>query len=208
LEEIAMLEPFGRTISRHVPLFYALLCTALAGISGCGPEGATNPESEQGVGKSLSYVKLLPLTGELNPIGLEDLKGHVTLLNIWGWWCGPCRQELPHIAELRQRFADQPAFRLAAISYLSEDQESDVQSLRGKTSDLLKQLKLDLPTYYDPDWKTLDEIKAVANFQGFPTTLLLDRHGVIRAIWSGYWPGAESEMTRYIRVVLAEEGRK
>ena len=126
------------------------------------------------------------------PIGPGDLHGHVILLNIWGWWCGYCRAELPHMAELRQRFAGQTAFRLAAVSYPSGDSVSNVESLREQTADLLKRLDVDLPTYYDPEGKTLDAMKAVTDFAGFPTTLLLDRHGVIRAIWKGYGPGVEN----------------
>ena len=167
-----------------------------------------NPEDEPGVRDALTYVNLQPLTGRSSPIGPGDLQGHVVLLNIWGWWCPWCREELPHIAELRQRFAGQTAFRLVVVSYPSGDAASDVESLREQTADLLKQLDLDLPTVYDPDGKTLENIKAISDFAGFPTTLLLDRHGVIRAIWKGYAPGVETEMERYIAMVLAEEKGK
>ena len=84
-----------------------------------------------------------------------DLAGgyrdHVTLLNFWGTWCPPCRNELPHIAELRQRFAGREAFRLLAVSCPPGGQADDVQSLQEDTASLLKRLGLDLPTYYDPD---------------------------------------------------------
>ena len=63
---------------------------------------------------------------------------------------------------------------------------------------------MDLPTYYDPSAATVDAIKPLINLQGFPTTLLLDRGGVIRAVWEGYWPGAETEMERSVDAVLDE----
>jgi thiol-disulfide isomerase/thioredoxin len=186
-----------------------LAAAAIVGTSGCdGGRTGPNPEDEAGVRDPLTYVNLQPLTGQSGPIGPADLQGHVVLLNIWGWWCPHCREELPHIAELRQRFAGQTAFRLVVVSYGAGDSPSDVESLREQTADLLKQLDVDLPTYYDTEGKTLDAIKAVTDFAGFPTTLLLDRHGVIRAIWSGYEAGVETEMERYIAMVLAEEGGK
>ena len=67
-----------------------------------------------------------------------------------------------------------------------------VLSLRENTEALLKQLDLDLPTYFDPSDATRDAVDRVIGFQGFPTTLLLDRRGVIRAIWVGYRPGSTS----------------
>jgi thiol-disulfide isomerase/thioredoxin len=186
-----------------------LVAAALAGTWGCdGGRTQPNPEDEPGVREALTYFKLQPLTGHSSPLGLDDLQGRVVLLNLWAWWCPPCRAELPHIAELRQRFAGQTAFRLVAVSYPSGDQVGDVKSLREQTADLLNSLDLDLPTYYDPEGKTLEGIKAVTDFMGLPTTLLLDRHGVIRAIWVGYRPGVETEMERYVAVVLAEEKGK
>ena len=187
------------------PLTVVVLGFLLA-TSGCNRERpGPKPEDEPGVGEALTYLTLRPLTGPSSPVGLSDLKGHVVLLNIWGTWCPPCRAELPHMAELRQRFAAQTAFRLLAVSYPSIDQNDDVKSLREETADLLKRLNLDLPTYYDPEGKTLDTIKAIPDFAGFPTTLLLDRRGVIRAIWKGYIPGLETEMERYIAMILAEK---
>ncbi len=186
-----------------------LAAAAVVGTSGCdGGRTGPNPEDEAGVRDPLTYVNLQPLTGQSSPIGTRDLQGHVVLLNVWAWSCSHCREELPHLAELRQRFAGQTAFRLVVVSYPSGAPGNDVESLREQTADLLKQLDVDLPTYYDPERKTLDAIKAVTDFAGVPTTLLLDRHGVIRAIWKGYGPGVETEMERYIAMVLAEEPGK
>ena len=113
-----------------------------------------NPESYQGVGNQLTALELEPLVGNPPRLSASDLQNHVVLLNFWGTWCRPCRAELPHIAELRQRFAGQEAFRLVAISYPPLGQGDDLQSLREETAALLKRLNLDLPTYWDPDNQT------------------------------------------------------
>ena len=110
---------------------------------------APNPETHAGVGEPLPYLELLPLTGGQPPVGRQDLAGHVTLLNFWGTWCPPCRAELPHMAELRERYAGREAFRLLAVSCPAAGEPDDVQSLREDTEALLKRLHLDLPTYYD-----------------------------------------------------------
>ena len=146
------------------------------------------------------------MTGDAPPISLADVPNHVTLLNFWGTWCPPCRNELPHMAELRQRFAGREAFRLLAVSCPPGGQAEDVQSLQEDTASLLKRLGLDLPTYYDPGDATQTALGSVINLEGYPTTVLLDRHGVIRAVWAGFRPGVETEMERFISTLLDEAG--
>ncbi len=164
-----------------------------------------NPTQGTGVGKSLGFLRLLPLTGDASPVSLDDLKGHVVLLNFWGTWCPPCREELPHIAELRKRFAGQKDFRLLAVSCPLAGWDGDVKSLREETAGLLDKLGLGLPTYYDPDSATANELSTVMDMGYFPTTILLDRNGVIRAVWVGYRAGAETEMERYIGMYLEKD---
>jgi len=159
---------------------------------------------QRGIGKPCTFMELKPLSGSPPALSLADLQGHVTLLNFWGTWCPPCRAELPHMAELRQRFAGQRAFRLVAISYPPDGRAADRQSVLDDTTGLLKQLNLVLPTYYDPGGRTFDAVDATIGFEGFPTTLLLDRQGVIRAIWVGYEPGVETEMERRVAELLGE----
>jgi thiol-disulfide isomerase/thioredoxin len=169
------------------------------------PPAMPKPEDHTGVGRPLSYLELRPLTGDATPISLPDLQNHVTLLNFWGTWCPPCRDELPHIAQLHQRFAGQEAFRLLAVSCPAGGQSNDVRSLQEETAALLKRLDLSIPTYDDPDGGTEFTVRKLVAEQGYPTTVLLDRHGVIRAVWLGYRPGAETEMERYISKILDEE---
>ena len=163
-----------------------------------------NPESRAGVGQSIEYLNLQPLTGDARAVTRADLEGRVVLLNIWGTWCPPCRTELPHLAALRGRFAGQEDFQLLAVSYPASQDREDVDSLRTETSQLLNSLNLDLPTYYDPNYSLLYNLEETLDFRGFPTTLLLDRRGVIRAVWVGYRPGVETEMEWHIGRLLSE----
>ena len=164
-----------------------------------------NPIIHQGVGERLAFLKLQPLTGNQPPVSLQDLSGSVVLLNCWGTWCPPCRNELPHIAELRSRYAGHSDFRLLAVSYPPGGQSDDVESLREETALLLKKLDLDLPTYHDPHDLTLAEMKQKVGLEGFPTSVLLDRRRMIRAVWEGYLPGMEIEIERTIGSVLEEK---
>lgn len=60
---------------------------------------------------------LLPIPEELlkqeirglddKPFRLADYAGKVLVLDLWATWCPPCREEVPHLVALRQKYAAQ-----------------------------------------------------------------------------------------------------
>lgn len=46
-------------------------------------------------------------------LATADLKGHLTLVNVWASWCVPCRDEQPQLMQL----AKDGRFRLVGINY-------------------------------------------------------------------------------------------
>jgi cytochrome c biogenesis protein CcmG, thiol:disulfide interchange protein DsbE len=145
-------------------------------------------EQKKGVGAKLPALELQPLTGNSAPVTLADLEGKVVLFDFWGTWCPPCREEIPHMAHLTRELAEETDFRLLAVSCGSGGRE-DVEDLRTETESFLTQEKLELPTYTDPNGTTRRAFGEVATFNAYPTVFLLDRQGVIRAVWQGYKPG-------------------
>jgi thiol-disulfide isomerase/thioredoxin len=43
---------------------------------------------------------------EGNVVRSEDLKGKYLLVDVWATWCGPCKEEIPHLEALGERFRD------------------------------------------------------------------------------------------------------
>ena len=43
-----------------------------------------------------------------NILSLDNMQGRVVLLDFWATWCGPCKEELPRIAEIARRFHGEP----------------------------------------------------------------------------------------------------
>jgi cytochrome c biogenesis protein CcmG, thiol:disulfide interchange protein DsbE len=200
-------KPSTPTITYFIGLL-ALVAIVMA-VWAFWPQDGESISADQvrGVGATLQHLNLQPLTGDGRAVSLKDVKDHVLLLNFWGTWCGPCRLELPHIAQLKKRYAGREAFRVVAISYPPGTDGDDVQALKENTAALLKRFNLELPTYYDPRSDTVRSLTALLDLEefGFPTTLLLDRRGTIRAIWFGYRKGVETEMERYVGMILDEE---
>jgi cytochrome c biogenesis protein CcmG, thiol:disulfide interchange protein DsbE len=173
---------------------------------GSGEAEQELPEADRhrGVGTRLMGLELKSLIGDLPPISSADIQGQVVLLNFWGPWCPPCRKELPHVAELAKHFSDREEFRLAAIAYPPGGQLGDLNLLREETVDVLERLGLKVSIYCDSDNATLMAVDRAISFRGFPTTVLLDRQGVIRAVWVGYRSGLEDEMEEYVKKLLDE----
>ncbi|WP_349363034.1 MAG: DsbE family thiol:disulfide interchange protein [Roseitalea porphyridii] len=47
-------------------------------------------------------------------------QGNVSLVNVWGSWCAPCREEHPYLMEL----AEDPRIRIVGINYKDEPQNA------------------------------------------------------------------------------------
>jgi thiol-disulfide isomerase/thioredoxin len=52
---------------------------------------------------------------------LDDMQGRVVLIDFWATWCGPCNEELPHLAKIVKEFSAQP---LVVIS-ISVDKDEE-----------------------------------------------------------------------------------
>jgi thiol-disulfide isomerase/thioredoxin len=47
---------------------------------------------------------------------LKDLAGRTTLITVWATWCGPCREELPHVEKLYQTIKDRKDIQLVTFN--------------------------------------------------------------------------------------------
>jgi DsbE subfamily thiol:disulfide oxidoreductase len=106
---------------------------------------------------------------------LADYKGKVVLINFWASWCAPCQQELPELDRLAAQYAKR-GLRVVAVNV-------DEDSANGQES--LYKLGLYTPhleVLWDPHSKMVSDF----NIDSFPATFILDTHGKIHYIHSGY----------------------
>ena len=47
-------------------------------------------------------------TSDGTRFNLDNMSGHVVLIDFWATWCGPCNEELPHLQRLVKQFANEP----------------------------------------------------------------------------------------------------
>ena len=105
-------------------------------------------------------------------VKLSDLKGKVVVLNFWATWCGPCRQEMPHLAKVYEKYRDR-GFEILAIT---TDEKSD----RPKVAPFVKEHGLTFPVLYD------DGTADAYGVNGMPTTVYIDVQGRTRYQTTGF----------------------
>ncbi len=149
-------------------------------------------------------MHLTALTGDSQNVKLTDLIGDVTVINFWGTWCQPCRREFPEIAGLWSQMRLKEHFRLLAVSCPYEGDDDDLGPLREETKAYLELQQSQLPTYADPGSITRRAVAMASDETGFayPTTIVVDQKGVIRAIWVGYEPQVASQIKHLVGELL------
>jgi len=165
-----------------------------------------NATEGPGVGMPLVSLEVQPLTGTTDGVSLDNLRGKVALVNYWGPWCGFCVEEFPHLVELWDRNRGNPEFAFVSVSSGGQSDEN-VPQLKQETEAFMKARGATFPTYVDPDGANRQLLASLIGTNGFgyPTTILLDRKGVIRAIWLGYQSGYERQMEQLVSKLLAEK---
>lgn len=95
---------------------------------------------------------------------LKNFKGDkLVLLNFWGTWCAPCREEWPTIQKLYDSKKDKVDFVLIAM----QDKEEAVKKF-------LEENNYTVPVYFAESPVTSNVLP-----KSFPTTFLLDKGGRI-----------------------------
>lgn len=157
------------------------------------------------VGRSLSAIHLEPLVNADEPVTLEDVQGKVTLINFWGPWCPPCLMELPELLEIEKKYRERDDVRILLVSH-SGGHGMTLEELEADTRGILLKEQADPPIYQDEDADTIQAVVESAQLEdlAFPTTLLIDRQGKIRAVWTGYMPQFVKEMGDVIEQQLAK----
>jgi thiol-disulfide isomerase/thioredoxin len=102
-----------------------------------------------------------------NQVSLEDHLGKIVFLNFWATWCPPCREEMPSMEKLHNRFKKDD-FIILAIDL----QENQQQVKRFK-----KLFNLNFTFLLDSDGK----VGLMYAVRSIPSTYLVDRKGYLIA---------------------------
>jgi thiol-disulfide isomerase/thioredoxin len=177
-----------------IPRVYVIAVVVALLSSGCSDQSAPHPAIGRSVGP-------LPLVSVADPArAAPELAGRITLLNFWATWCPPCRRELPGLARLGSRLADEPRFQLIAVA--CDQQEPD--ELAPYVSRFLAGQRIDLNAWIDPDSALQTLFAEQYGFGSLPTTYLIGADGRVQRVWVGYRSRDEADMARTIFAALKD----
>lgn len=142
--------------------------------------------AEVKVGRPFPALESYGLEGQL-----PGASGHVVLVDFWATWCEPCRASFPAYSALQRELGDR-GFTIIAVS---------VDKKKGEYDEFLKKFAPSFVAVRDGKQRLAAEVQV----PGMPTSYLIDRHGVLRAVHSGFHGDASVKELRSQIIGLLEE---
>ncbi|MBY0084458.1 thiol-disulfide oxidoreductase ResA [Brevibacillus sp. M2.1A] len=136
------------------------------------------------VGSDAPNFSLEQLNGP--ELALESLKGKGVILNFWGTWCEPCKEEMPALQKQYTKFKDKG---LVVIGVNIGESPVAVEPF-------VKQFEIDFPILLDRQ----SEITKLYRIGPIPTTFFIDPDGEVQEVFIGQLDEAmiESKVTKIL----------
>jgi thiol-disulfide isomerase/thioredoxin len=102
---------------------------------------------------------------------LEDLKGKIVVVNIWGIWCPPCLREIPSLNQFATQYKNNA--NVVFIAFTEDNEAKLAKFLKSK------------PFKYNIIPKSSETIKSFSANMIFPTHYLINQDGKIEVVAAG-----------------------
>jgi cytochrome c biogenesis protein CcmG/thiol:disulfide interchange protein DsbE len=104
---------------------------------------------------------------------LTQLEGTPVLVNFWGSWCPPCREEMPRLVAAHQEFGD-------TVQFVGVD----IIDARDEATAFMEDYGMSFPSVFDPP----DAIKTSLGQFGQPATVFFRSDGTFEFAYAGPIP--------------------
>ena len=119
---------------------------------------------------------------------LQEQRGRVVMINFWATWCGPCRQEMPHLNRLYEKY------RASGFVLLGVNVDDDTRN----AAEVATKLGVKFPVLLDTDKR----VSKLYDLSTMPSTVIIDRDGKVRYVHKGYLTGYEDTYDKQVRELL------
>lgn len=150
---------------RKIKNLLALLLAAAMMLSACAFAEDTQPQYLFVGDKAADFTVTMSDGSTVTLTELLKTK-EMVLLNFWATWCGPCVMEFPYMQEAYDKFSD----KVAIVALSVEPGDSD---------DVINQFKTDNGLSTLPLGQDSTGVSDNYYFDGIPTSIVIDRFGVI-----------------------------
>lgn len=159
-----------------------LLWMALQSNNGQSVAQTTPDKMEQG--QLAPHFTSLALSG--GETALVDYAGDVIVVNFWATWCPPCKAEMPGINAF---YEAHQADGLVVLAVNVKESESLVRPF-------IETNNFTFPVLLDPAGSVVNQYQV----RSFPTTVIIDRDGIVRHIQVGMI--SEAELDKIVAPLL------
>ena len=153
---------------------------ATTALAGCGGDAGSSNGAETGfvnVQTGISQVaaggrQAMPALSGTTLQGKTmnlSYSGHVTVLNVWGSWCTPCREEAPDFAEAYGKFAPK------GVEFVGINTRDDNAAALAYDSSF----GIKYPSLQDPDETLVLALKQIIPATSVPSTVIVDSSGKV-----------------------------
>jgi cytochrome c biogenesis protein CcmG, thiol:disulfide interchange protein DsbE len=139
---------------------------------------SSSREASKGGEKAAPQFSFQSLEGKT--VAMKDLANKVVVVDFWATWCGPCREEIPHLNKLYSELKGK-GFEIVGISM--DEGGTDV------VKDFAKELRIQYPIVMGNE----KDAEAFGGILGLPTTFIIDRQGNVAKKYIGLPPAADME---------------
>jgi thiol-disulfide isomerase/thioredoxin len=133
--------------------------------------GVAHAEGKKKTDLRSAELYLHTLTGQATK--LQPYAGKkITLLNLWATWCGPCREEMPALTQMHEKYK---ARGFAVVGVDIDERPEDVRRF-------LQRNKVGYPMLTSTEHKT---VEVLGELEALPTSVLLDENGAVLEVMVG-----------------------
>ena len=154
--------------------------TVISGVD--DPDGPDVSEDEDvPVGNKVGnkcYTYDLNLLDGSGTVNIKSFLGKIVVINFWGTWCGPCKQELPDFNRIASDYAEDVVI-LTIHSYFSSNGALNYVNSNFLGSNMIFAIDSPLTEAMDMYYNLL------GGKGSYPYSLVLDRRGVINYVKTG-----------------------
>ena len=122
------------------------------------------------------------------PLDLERHRGRVVVVDFWASWCKPCRQSIPWLNAMRERYG---ASGLTIIGV-------NVDAERADADRFLRDVPIEFEIVFDPKGELARQFKV----QGMPSSFVFDRTGKMVETHLGFRDAKKDENEAALRNLL------